>query len=70
LPVAVWEENNTLVIRFGEPFRLSLPEELTREERDRQACEQVMVAIGRHLPKEYWGAYEPAIEQDQAGCMR
>jgi 1-acyl-sn-glycerol-3-phosphate acyltransferase len=70
LPVAVWEENNTLVIRFGEPFRLSLPEELTREERDRQACEQVMVAIGRHLPKEYWGAYEPAIEQDQAGSMR
>lgn len=70
LPVAVWEENNTLVIRFGEPFRLSVPEELTREEQDSQACEQAMVAIGRHLPKGYWGAYEPAIEQDRAGSMR
>jgi hypothetical protein len=70
IPVAVWEENSTLVIRFGEPFRLSVPEGLTREEEDRQACQQVMVAIGRHLPREHWGAYEPAIEQDKTGATR
>ncbi len=66
LPVAVWEEGETLVIDFGEPFRLSVPDGLPTEEQDRLAREQVMVGIGRLLPREYWGAYEAAIERSHA----
>lgn len=65
LPVAAWEEGETLTIRFGEPFRLSDPQGSPRDERDRQAREQVMVAIGRLLPREFWGAYEAAIERSK-----
>lgn len=63
VPAGVWEEGRTLCVRFGEPFRPSVPEELPRRERDRAAREQVMVAIGRLLPREYWGAYAEAIER-------
>ena len=66
LPVAAWEEGETLVISFGSPFRLSVPEELPREEQDGLAREQVMVGIGRLLPGEYWGAYEAVIERSHA----
>ena len=39
----------------GTPFRLSVPRDLSRDEADRLAREQTMVAIGRLLPREYWG---------------
>lgn len=65
LPVAVWEENGILVIRFGQTFHLCIPEGVTRDEQDRLAREQVMVAIGRLLPRQFWGAYEAAIEQSK-----
>lgn len=63
LPLALWEEGATLMIRFGQPFHLSLPKTLSREEQDRLAREQVMVAIGRLLPREYWGAYSDILER-------
>ena len=63
LPVAVWEDDRTLVVRFGEAFRLALAEGLPRNEQDRLAREQVMTAIGRLLPRTYWGAYEASIER-------
>ncbi|OGO49592.1 MAG: hypothetical protein A2148_11380 [Chloroflexi bacterium RBG_16_68_14] len=66
LPVAAWEEGETLIVRFGEPVRLAVPREQPRDEQDRLAQEQVMVAIGRLLPREYWGAYEAAIERAAA----
>jgi hypothetical protein len=63
IPVAVCEEGPTLVIRFGEPLALSLAPNQPREEQDRLAREQVMVSIGRLLPREYWGVYEDAVER-------
>lgn len=61
--VAAWEEGDLLTVRFGPPFSLSVPKRGRREARDRLAREQVMVAIGRLLPREYWGAYAEAIER-------
>jgi hypothetical protein len=62
-PLAVWEEDSTFVLRVNDPFVLSLPHDLTRDEQDRLAREQAMVAIGRMLPREYWGVYAAAIER-------
>ena len=61
-PLAIWEEDSTLVLRVGEPFQLSLPRGLPRDEADRRAREQTMVAIGRLLPRDDWGVYASAIE--------
>lgn len=61
LPVGAFEEGDgTLVIRFGETFRLELPRGLPRQERDRQASARVMTAIARLLPESYRGAYREA----------
>ncbi len=62
-PLAVWEEDSTLVLRLGKPFRLSMRRDVSRDEADRLAREQTMVALGRLLPREYWGVYASAIER-------
>lgn len=62
-PLAVWEEDSTLVLRLGKPFGVSLPREMPRDEADRLAREQMMVAIGRLLPREYRGVYAAAVER-------
>ncbi|HUS81992.1 MAG TPA: hypothetical protein VM013_01890 [Dehalococcoidia bacterium] len=62
-PLAVFEEDSTLVLRLGRPLRLSTPRDISRDESDRLAREQTMVALGRLLPREYWGAYAAAIER-------
>lgn len=61
LPVAVYEEDDQLVIRFGETFHLALPAAASKEEADRRASEAVMTAIGRLLPERYQGAYRQRI---------
>jgi hypothetical protein len=62
VPAGVWEEDDTLMVSFGEPFALSVAKDVPRQERDRQAREQVMVAVGRLLPPAYWGYYSEAIQ--------
>jgi 1-acyl-sn-glycerol-3-phosphate acyltransferase len=61
LPVASWPDGPTLAVRFGEPFRIAQPPGERRDEQDRHARDQVMVAIGRLLPRANWGAFAHAI---------
>ncbi len=63
LPVGFHEEGAHLIVRFGEPFHLRRERRADREEQDRLAREQVMVAIGRLLPREMWGFYAEAIDR-------
>ena len=61
LPVGVFEEGRTLVVRFGAPFDLSLPDAVSRLEKDRSARTAIMASIGALLPREYRGAYEEIV---------
>lgn len=63
LPAGLYEEEGALTIRFGPPFFVRLPPEAAREDRDRLARQQVMVAIGRLLPRELWGHYAQAVAE-------
>jgi hypothetical protein len=63
VPTGVWEEDDTLMVRFGEPLALSVAKKGSRQEQDRRAREQVMVAVGRLLPPAYWGHYTEAIQR-------
>jgi 1-acyl-sn-glycerol-3-phosphate acyltransferase len=57
LPVGLYEEEETLVAQFGEPFDLRPRPQLPREARDSWAREQTMKAIRDLLPPQLWGAY-------------
>lgn len=61
LPVGLYEEES-LIANFGAPFHLRVPRDLSREQRDREAVRQVMIAIGRLLPERMWGFYREEIE--------
>lgn len=63
LPVGLLEREGVLTAVFGEPFRLELGDAGGADEADRVAREQVMVAVGRLLPEEYWGFYADAIRR-------
>jgi hypothetical protein len=63
LPVGLFERGDVLTAVFGEPFRIEVSAAGSPEEVDRAAREQVMVAIGRLLPEEYWGFYADAIRE-------
>ncbi len=63
LPAGAFEEEGRLTVSFGPPFHLDVPRHASREDKERLASEQVMVAIGRLLPQELWGAYAGAIEE-------
>jgi len=63
LPVGFYEEGEHLIVRFGEPFRLRKERRTNREEQDRLVREQVMVAIGKLLPRDMWGFYASAIAE-------
>jgi hypothetical protein len=67
LPVGLLERDGALTAIFGPAFRLELPAMADQKELDRLAREQVMVAIGRLLPREYWGFYADVIERVVSG---
>ncbi|MGD0205196.1 MAG: hypothetical protein ABSB57_01960 [Dehalococcoidia bacterium] len=71
LPVGIFEEGGRLIASFGPPFSIHVPRSVEKEERERLASQQVMVAIGRLLPPQLWGVYAPVIEealaQERAG---
>ena len=63
LPAGACEEGGRLIVSFGPPFRIDVPRDAPREEKERQASQQVMVAIGRLLPENLWGVYATAIHE-------
>jgi len=63
LPVGLFERDGVLTAVFGPAFRLELAAAVDQHTLDRLAREQAMVAIGRLLPREYWGFYAEAIER-------
>jgi 1-acyl-sn-glycerol-3-phosphate acyltransferase len=71
LPVGIFEEEGRLIASFGPLFSIQVSRSAAKEERGRLASEQVMVAIGRLLPRDLWGVYGPTIEevlaQERAG---
>jgi hypothetical protein len=52
-----------LTVSFDAPFHIDVPRGAPRAEKERLASQQVMVAIGRLLPKELWGVYAAAIQE-------
>jgi 1-acyl-sn-glycerol-3-phosphate acyltransferase len=57
LPVGIYEEGESLVAQFGEPFELKPPPQLSREAGDSWARDETMKAIRNLLPPQLWGAY-------------
>lgn len=65
LPVGAFQEKGRLMIRFGQPFAIRSPERSGREEdMDSALSEQVMIAIGRLLPRRLWGIYAEVIDRE------
>jgi hypothetical protein len=67
VPAGIMERDGALTAAFGPAFRLEVPETPDQREMDRLAREQAMVAIGRLLPRGYWGFYAEAIERAMSG---
>lgn len=58
LPVGIWTEGKQIRLRFGDPYHLDVPSELSNQDRDRLVGEAVMRAIARCLPERLRGAYQ------------
>lgn len=62
LPVGIFEDDDqVLTINFGIPFMLAVSPRLSKLARDAESARQVMVQIGKLLPKRMWGVYHQAI---------
>jgi 1-acyl-sn-glycerol-3-phosphate acyltransferase len=70
LPAGVFEEEGALTVRFGPASKIDIPTQAEKGDRDRLAREQVMVNIGRLLPRSLWGAYSLRIEEALARSQR
>jgi hypothetical protein len=57
LPVGFFEDSESACVRFGQPYRLIVPEGLNTDERDQQAAVIVMSAIAAQLPDELQGPF-------------
>ena len=58
IPVGAYEEEGTLCLHFGEMYELSLPDDLSVDEKDHVAAEIVMRAIARQLPLRLRGEFD------------
>lgn len=63
LAAGLYEEEGALTVRFGPPFHIQIPAGTKKGDHDRLAREQVMVNIGRLLPRGLWGVYALEIEE-------
>jgi 1-acyl-sn-glycerol-3-phosphate acyltransferase len=57
VPVGGWDEAGELCIRFGSGFSLSVPKNLSNDEKDRVANDFVMTAIAALLPSHLRGNF-------------
>jgi 1-acyl-sn-glycerol-3-phosphate acyltransferase len=57
VPTGIYEEGQHLVVHFGPPVDLALPESLPKSERDAWARRRLMLAIRDLLPRPLWGVY-------------
>jgi len=57
LPAAGWEQAGELRIRFGQAYRLDIPEKCPNDEKDRLASERVMRSIAELLPETLRGEF-------------
>ncbi len=60
-PVGFFEEGETCCMRFGQIYQLSIPENLTNDERDRASSRIIMSAIAAQLPGRLRGDFDPLI---------
>ena len=51
IPVGVWKEQGTISVKFGSPYQLQVPPELSPHERDRMVGDLVMGHIAVLLPE-------------------
>jgi 1-acyl-sn-glycerol-3-phosphate acyltransferase len=58
LPVGLFEESARLVARFGKVIELSVPHDVSKQDRDRWVRRRVMCAIRDLLPPALWGVYK------------
>jgi hypothetical protein len=65
LPAGIYEDDSdgVLTVRFGAPYALRVPRDLSRDARDALAACRVMTEIGKLLPKRMWGVYCEEIEK-------
>ncbi len=59
-PVGFFEQGDTPCVRFGPAYRLSVPEGLSSDQRDRESARIVMTALAAQLPVELRGRYNDA----------
>lgn len=57
LPTGCWEEQDTLCLRFGEPYRLEVPHGQSPDKKDTCAAGILMHAIAEQLPMRLRGEF-------------
>jgi hypothetical protein len=57
LPVGVWKDEGCIMMKFGLPYELEVPEGLSPQTRDRLVGDTVMHHIAMCLPERLRGAY-------------
>ena len=58
IPVGVWEQDGCLCVRFGSGYELSVPGQMSSDEKDRAAAKVVMDNIARLLPSHLQGEFQ------------
>jgi 1-acyl-sn-glycerol-3-phosphate acyltransferase len=58
IPIGVWEQGGCLCVSFGPAYELSVPSQMSSDEKDRAAAKVVMENIARLLPSHLRGEFQ------------
>ena len=61
LPVGVWKDNRIIHLKFGNPYGLTIPANLSADQRDELVGDTVMQHIAGCLPERLHGKYQKPI---------